>query len=133
MHPFYSESIIRLHERELDRYGRTAHMLTRAPRTAPRPEPVTIRLARPQDEAALVQLALLDCRPRPDGAHVIAVVDGTVVAALPLAGGQPFGDPFRRTSHLVPLLELRAKQLTAIPPRRKPVALLGAIFGWGRV
>ena len=94
---------------------------------------MTIRLARPQDGEALVRLAQLEGRSRPEGTYVLAEIDGSVVAALPLAGGAPLGDPFRRTAHLVPLLELRAKQLTSAPRRRKPVALLGAIRAWSRV
>jgi hypothetical protein len=134
MHPFFSQSMIRAHERELDRYGRTAHTLRGARRKAAGQEPsVTIRLARPQDGEALVRLAQLEGRSRPEGAYVVAEIDGSVVAALPLAGGAPLGDPFRRTAHLVPLLELRAKQLTSAPRRRKPVALLGAIRAWSRV
>src|SRR5580765_5343177 len=125
MHPFFAESMIRAHERELDRYGRTAHTLRGARRKAAGQESsVTIRLARPQDGEALVRLAQLEGRSRPEGTHVVAEIDGSVVAALPLAGGAPLGDPFRRTAHLVPLLELRAKQLTSAPRRRKPVALL---------
>jgi hypothetical protein len=134
MHPFFAESMIRAHERELDRYGRTAHTLRGARRKAAGQEPsVTIRLARPQDEEALVRLAQLEGRSQPEGTYVLAEIDGSVVAALPLAGGAPLGDPFRRTAHLVPLLELRAKQLTSAPRRRKPVALLGAIRAWSRV
>jgi hypothetical protein len=134
MHPFFHESMIRAHERELDRYGRTAHTLRGARRKAAGQEPsVTIRLARPQDGEALVRLAQLEGRPEPEGTWVVAEIDGGLVAALPVAGGKPLADPFRRTAHLVPLLELRAKQLTSAPRRRKPVALLGAIRAWSRV
>ena len=134
MHPFFSETMIRAHERELDRYGRTAHTLRGARRKAAGQEPsVTIRLARPQDGEALARLAQLESRPAPEGAWVVAEVEGSLVAALPVAGGEPLADPFRRTAHLVPLLELRAKQLTSAPRRRKPVALLGAIRAWSRV
>jgi hypothetical protein len=134
MHPFFSETMIRAHERELDRYGRTAHTLRGARRKAAGQEPsVTIRLARPQDWEALARLAQLESRPEPDGIWVVAEIEGSLVVALPVAGGEPLADPFRRTAHLVPLLELRAKQLTSAPRRRKPVALLGAIRAWSRV
>ena len=135
MHPFFSETMIRVHERELDRHGRTAHTLRVARQKAAGQEPsVTIRLARPQDGEALERLAQLEGRPRAEATYVVAEVAGSVVAALPLAGGEPLADPFRRTAHLVPLLELRAKQLTSPPPwRKKPVARLGAILGWSRV
>jgi hypothetical protein len=134
MHPFFSETMIRARERELDRYGRTAHTLRGARRKAAGQEPsVTIRLARPQDGDALARLAQLDSSALPEATFVVAEVAGSIVVALPLDGGEPLADPFRRTAHLVPLLELRAKQLTSAPPRRKPVALLGAIRGWSRV
>jgi hypothetical protein len=42
---------------------------------------------------------------------VVALVDGTLVAAMPLAGGPTVADPFVRTAHLRPLLALRAAQL----------------------
>jgi hypothetical protein len=134
MHPLFSETMIRAHERELDRYGRSAHTLRGARRKAAGQEPsVTIRLARPQDAEALAQLAQLEGRPEAEATYLVAEVAGSIVAALPLAGGEPLADPFRRTAHLVPLLELRAKQLTSTPPRRKPIAFLGAIRGWSRV
>ena len=44
-----------------------------------------------------------------------AEIDGKVVAALPLRGGKVMADPFRPTAHLIPLLELRAKQLATAP------------------
>jgi hypothetical protein len=37
-----------------------------------------------------------------------------VVAALPLDGGRPLADPFRRTAGAVELLALRARQLRRI-------------------
>jgi hypothetical protein len=46
------------------------------------------------------------------------VVDGRLVAALPLAGGHMLADPFVRTAHLLPLLELRAAQLREPVGRR---------------
>ena len=94
---------------------------------------MTIRLARPQDGEALERLAQLEGRAQAEATYVVAEVAGSIVAALPLAGGEPLADPFRRTAHLVPLLELRAKQLASTPPRRKPIAFLGAIRGWSRV
>jgi hypothetical protein len=41
----------------------------------------------------------------------VAEVSGEVVAALPLDGSRALADPFRRTKHLVAMLELRAQQL----------------------
>lgn len=85
---------------------------------APR-DPVTLRLDTVWDEKALAQLATLAGRRAASrGRHVLAVVDGQVVAAQPLDGGKAYADPFRRTAHLLPLLELRAQQLTGEMPRR---------------
>jgi hypothetical protein len=54
----------------------------------------------------------------PLGRVVMAVIRGRIVAALPLAGGQALRDPFTKTEHLVPLLELRAAQLREPEARR---------------
>jgi hypothetical protein len=70
------------------------------------------------DDPALEQLAALAERPLPFGRFVVALVDGRLVAALPLAGGHALVDPFVRTAHLRPLLELRAAQLCE-PKRRR--------------
>ena len=72
---------------------------------------VQLRLCTVEDDDALAELAVLAERPLPYGRLVVALVDGRIVAALPLAGGEPITDPFRRTAHIIPLLELRAKQL----------------------
>jgi hypothetical protein len=72
---------------------------------------IELRLCRSGDDPQLEQLAQLAERPLPFGRFVVAAVDGRIVAALPLGGGRALADPFVRTSHLVPLLELRAAQL----------------------
>jgi hypothetical protein len=41
------------------------------------------------------------------------------VAAVPLGAGEAIRDPFVRTDHLLPLLELRAAQLRDPEPRRR--------------
>ena len=55
----------------------------------------------------------------PFGRFVVAVIKGQIVAALPLAGGHALRDPFTKTEHLLPLLELRAAQLRDPEPRRR--------------
>lgn len=58
------------------------------------------------------------------GDHVVAEVRGTIVAALPLDGGRPLCD-WIAAAHLVPLLELRAAQITGDrveQPRRRTLA-----------
>jgi hypothetical protein len=78
----------------------------------PSEKPVTIRLGRTPDDDALRRLAQLDERPAPTGPHVIAEIEGAIVAAVPLGPGEALGDPFRPTAALMTLLEVRAAQLS---------------------
>jgi hypothetical protein len=83
-----------------------------------------IRLDRVRDEEGLSRLAVLNGEPMPMGDHVVAEVRGTIVAALPLHGGRPLCD-WIAAAHLVPLLELRAAQITGERierPRRRMLA-----------
>ena len=92
--------------------------------TAPQRQPrvdgadIELRLCRADDDPALAALGALAEQPVPSGRLVLATVAGRIVAALPLAGGCAIRDPFVRTQHLVPLLELRAAQLRQKEPRR---------------
>jgi hypothetical protein len=72
---------------------------------------VAIRPASSSDGAAIDRLADLETAPRPAGEVLLAESDGEVVAALPIDGGRPLADPFRRTVAAVELLALRARQL----------------------
>lgn len=74
---------------------------------------VTVRLARPADTVELFSLAALDSAPAPQGEFLVAESDAHILAALPIGGGPPIADPFRRTTALVQMLELRADQLRA--------------------
>jgi hypothetical protein len=93
--------------------------LREAGRHAPKAQPketldwsgIELRLCRIADDEQLAELAQLAERPLPFGRFVVALVNGRIVAALPLGGGRLLADPFVRTAHLVPLLELRAAQL----------------------
>jgi hypothetical protein len=98
-------------ERERD-FARRARLRTDAPAAlAASAESVVLRLCRVDDDPALDGLAALSGGEVVPGRYVLAEVDGTIVAGLPLAGGKPISDPFRSTAHLLPLLELRADQL----------------------
>jgi hypothetical protein len=85
---------------------------------------VELRLCKPADDPAIDRLAALAEQPVPWGRLVVALVDGRLVAAVPLAGGYALRDPFEKTAHLLPLLELRAEQLRAPDPRRPLVPRL---------
>jgi hypothetical protein len=80
---------------------------------------LTIRDARPADDAALRRLAALDNRAVPDGRLLVAEVEGEIWAAAAIAGGAPIADPFRATAPFADLLELRAAQLRPHDKRMK--------------
>jgi hypothetical protein len=113
--------IMRLLATERERTLREA-----ARRTAPSPAggpavdvaEIELRLCRVSDDPALERLAELDGQPAPRGRFVVAIVDGRLQAALPLAGGALLADPFVPTAHLRRLLEVRAAQLRQPEPRR---------------
>ena len=72
---------------------------------------LNIRSADASDRSSIARLAQLDEAPTPIGDLLLAEAGDEVVAALPLAGGRPLADPFRRTADAVELLALRARQL----------------------
>ena len=71
---------------------------------------ITIRRATGDDGPALARLAALAGRLAPAGA-LLAEVDGDLLVALPLDGGEPIADPFRATADVAALLRVRAAQL----------------------
>jgi len=91
-------------------------------------EPVTVRLAAPDDSADVRRLADLDSAPRPSGPLLIGERSGRAVAALALDDGAVVADPFVLTADVVALLRLRADQLRrghrglAASRRRRAVA-----------
>ena len=76
-------------------------------------EGVVIRAARRDEQGALAALAALDDQLPPIGDVLVAEVDGSIAAALPMGGGQAIADPFRHTLHLTALLEARAGQISS--------------------
>jgi hypothetical protein len=111
--PGFRQQFVAHHTHQLEARGRHAR-----PSWAPEhsAEDVTLRLCTVQDDPALERLARLESRALPAARFVVAEVDGELVAAVPLAGGAPLADPFRKTAHLMPLLRERARQLE--PPQR---------------
>ena len=73
---------------------------------------ITVRHATTADAGRIREVAALDDRKLPSGPLFVAEADDEIVAVMPVAGGRVIADPFRRTAHLVALLELRAAQLT---------------------
>jgi hypothetical protein len=95
------------------------------PLTRPTPEPVqdqldpfwspvVVRLATGVDRRALERLAQLDSAPLPGGSIMMGELHGRPVAAVSLADETVIADPFVRTSEIVELVRLRAKQLGPI-------------------
>ncbi len=70
-----------------------------------------VRYAHAGDREAIIHLAQLDSVREPAGPLLIAESGGGIVAALPLAGGDPVADPFVRSAEMVELLRLRGAQL----------------------
>jgi hypothetical protein len=133
IHPSFTEAFLDENRRELERSLRISYYRHEAgSRLASPLESVVLRLNRVQDDAALEILGELDGRRVPDGCYVVAEAGGRIVAALPLDGGAPLADPFRPTAHLLPLLELRAKQLTDYRPRLRRRVLRTAVRAFSR-
>ena len=72
---------------------------------------ISLRLSACRDE--LERLAALSERPLHDGDWLVAELDGVPVAAVSVENGATVYDPFKPTSQIVSLLELRRKQVLA--------------------
>ena len=117
MHPDFRMNLIHEQRKALEQALQRTRLLEEQA-SQPSQEAVSLRLCSVGDDEALERLAVLDGRSSPRGRYVLAEVGGEVIAALPLGGGKPLSDPFRRTAHLLPLLRLRAAQLEAQPRPR---------------
>ena len=123
MHPQFRFDLLRERSHQLELDIRRTRLLADRGESAPTvDQPVSLRLCCVHDDDALDRLAVLEGRPVPTGRFVLAEVNGRVVAALPLGGGEPLADPFQPTAHLLPLLRLRASQLEQRQSRRSVVA-----------
>ena len=105
--------------------------LRRSARPRKRTEPVRVespdielRMCKPADDPEIDRLAALSEVPVPHGRLVVALLDGKLVAALPLNGDPALRDPFVKTAELVRLLEVRAEQLREPAPRQTLVPRL---------
>ena len=98
--------------------------LRRSARPRKRQEParvespdIELRMCKRADDPEIDRLAALSEAPVPHGRLVVALLDGKLVAALPLNGDPAIRDPFVKTAQLVHLLEVRAEQLLERAPR----------------
>jgi hypothetical protein len=71
---------------------------------------ITIRHATDNDVTAVRHLAALDESDAPQGDALLAFVDGELVAARAVADSVAVADPFRRTRHVLELLDLQRRQ-----------------------
>jgi hypothetical protein len=122
MHPLFAYQMalerIAAFERDAESYrrSRAARRYSRARAAALHPpQPVRtaiqLRLSACRDE--LERLAALSDRRVRDGDWLVADLDGEPVAAVSIEDGTTLYDPFRPTSQLLSLLELRRKQVLA--------------------
>ena len=82
---------------------------------------IAIRPAHDDEADVVRRLARLDDSRPLDGDVLLALVDGTAVAALSLTDGRVVANPFVRTAEMVTLLGMRASQLS---PNRQPRRLV---------
>jgi hypothetical protein len=72
------------------------------------PQPLVLRVADATDAAALQQLAELDSARLGAGPHLVAEVEGRIVAAVSLTDRSVIADPFAPTAGLVAVLLAKA-------------------------
>lgn len=86
---------------------------------------LALRLARPEDLRALRRLAVLDGAPPPeDGAHLVAVADEQLIAAIAVERDWHAADPFARSASALELLRTRREQLCGRSTHRRVRALV---------
>jgi hypothetical protein len=132
MHPEFSQRAIRDRQRDLEHKVRAARLERTTSRLPEPPKAVLLRLCRVTDDDALERLAILDGQPAPAGRYVVAEVDGAVVAAASLSSGRVLADPFERTAHLLPLLDLRVAELAPEARHGRSLPRWGAVRAWSR-
>ena len=121
MNPFLSSEMARQHIGDLRREARSARVPEEFGELG-EDDGLTVRAATQRDGEAVRLLAALEGAPMPAGPMLVAEVGDEVMAALPLGGGRALADPFRRTQHLVAVLELRARQLRSEDePEHRPL------------
>lgn len=80
--------------------------------------PVTLRMAREGERAAIALIAELDSAAPPRQPLLAAESGGELVAAISLHDGAVVANPFRPTADVVELLRARERQLRSASRRR---------------
>jgi hypothetical protein len=134
LNKYVVDSLVDDRLREAERFRRSR--FERSSETPDAYESVTVRLARPTDAEAVLELSERDGHRVPHGSVLVAEVNGAVLAARSLESGTSVADPFRPTAHLTELLELRSAHLRNAadsgvhPPRRRGIrAWLRSLIG----
>jgi hypothetical protein len=86
------------------------------------PSQILIRRACPDDELALLHLAVLDSAAVPSSPLLLAELDGELKVALSLQDGSLIADPFTYTADVVSLLAAHAaaERTARVRRRRSP-------------
>jgi hypothetical protein len=92
--------------------------------------PLVIRRARPQDAAALAQVAALDEAPVPPEPLLVGEVGGRVWVAVSLVNLDHIADPFQRSGEIAALTVERARQLRGPPIRPRRAGRRRRSWGW---
>jgi hypothetical protein len=85
---------------------------------------VAIRMAGRRDACVVRMLEQLDGHPLSDGPRLLAELGGIPVAAIAVRDETVVADPFERTSAVVDLLRIRARQVRGAPAPAPRLALL---------
>jgi hypothetical protein len=113
VNPFFSNELAGEHIRDLrDEAARSGRRRREeSSGRAERRRGLTLRHFAERDIDGIRRLAGLDSKPIPTGGVLVAELEGELVAALPLDGGEALADPFKPTADIVELLRVRARQI----------------------
>jgi len=111
--PHLIHSLTQTHVDDLRRQARAQRRPAATSRLqrSSRDEAITIRLANPDDHAALARLAALDSATVPAAPVLIAEANAQARAALSLRDGAAVANPFHPSTAVLELLYARADQL----------------------
>lgn len=113
MHPELIRQVAMARVADLQRDAKRYRRARAAAIHPPQPVRMAIQLRLSKCREELERLAALSERPLHDGDWIVADLDGVPVAAVAVDDGTTVYDPFKPTSQVVSLLELRRKQVLA--------------------